>query len=204
MAPRRSRGERFPTVPNPPIAMKTLVLALSIVIPAAAAATVLQDAMQPTEPQAQHAWLQRLIGEWDAVSEATMEPGGEPMRMESTESVRAFGELWIVAEGNFDLGGPPLRSMMTLGYDPRRDAFVGTWIDTMHATLWHYVGQLDDEERVLTLETEGPSFDDADTTARYRDRIELVDADHKVLTSSVEDGAGGWTTFLRAEYRRRK
>lgn len=184
--------------------MKTLVLALSILLPTATATALLQDAMQPTEPQAQHAWLQRLTGEWDAVSEATMEPGGEPMRMESTESVRAFGELWIVAEGSMDIGGEQMRSMMTLGYDPGRDAFIGTWIDTIHATLWHYVGHLDDEQRALTLETEGPAFDDAGTTARYRDRIELVDADHKVLTSSVEDGAGGWTTFLRAEYRRRK
>ena len=33
-----------------------------------------------TEPQKEHRWLQKLVGEWTCESEATMEPGKPPER----------------------------------------------------------------------------------------------------------------------------
>jgi hypothetical protein len=175
----------------------------------ALAAVLPQDAPTPTmpapaSPDANHEWLQQLVGEWAVTAEMTMEPGAEPMQMESTESVRAVGELWIVGEGSASFGGMPFTSILTLGYDPREEAFVGTWIDSMQPNMWTYRGTLDEARKILTLETEGPSFGDTTETATYRDAIELVSADHKVLTSSVRGEDGTWTTFLRADYRRKK
>lgn len=157
-----------------------------------------------TEPTKEHEWLQQLVGEWSCSMEMTMGPGTEPMTMESTESVRAVGDLWILGEGSADMGGARLTSFLTLGYDPEEQAFVGTWIDSMHANLWIYDGKLDEVRKTLTLEAEGPGFPDRSKKAKYRDVIELKSPDHKVLTSSVQGADGEWTTFLRADYRRKE
>ena len=162
-----------------------------------------QEVPESAPPRAEHAWLQQLVGDWVATFEATMEPGAAPMQMETTETVRAIGKLWIQAEGSASMGGAPFTSIQTLGYDPGQEAFVGSWIDSMQTHLWIYRGQLDESRRVLSLETEGPSFDDPTRTASYRDVIELKDSDHRLLTSAVKAEDGTWTVFLRAEYRRR-
>jgi uncharacterized protein DUF1579 len=46
---------------------------------------------------------------------------------------------------------------MTLGYDPEKKQYVGTWVGSMMSYLWVYDGSLDAEEKVLTLNAEGPS-----------------------------------------------
>lgn len=191
--------------------MKTIALLALLAVAASCKSSPSQASAAPDSPESspppsldQHRWLQQLVGEWSATSEATMEPGAEPMRMESTERVRSIGGLWIVAEGSASFGGMPFSTMLTLGYDPQEQAFVGTWIDTMQMHLWTYRGTLDESKRVLTLATEGPAFGDPTKTAKYRDAIEIKDPDHRVLTSSVLGDDGSWKTFLRAEYRRKK
>lgn len=184
--------------------------ALRILIPIAGlvlGSVAAQDLVEPAEataPGAEHAWLRQLVGQWDVVAEMPTGPGTEPMVLESTESVRSIGDRWILAEGSADFGGQPFTSILTLGYDPRREAFVGTWIDTEQSHLWSYEGSLNEARNVLTLEAEGPAFDDETRTTRYRDAIEIAGSDRKILTSSVQDEDGAWTTFMRAEYRRRR
>ena len=126
------------------------------------------------------------------------------MQMESTETVRSIGGLWIVAEGKASFGETPFLSILTLGYDEKQGVFVGTWIDTMQTHMWSYRGTLDDARKTLTLETEGPAFDDPTKTSPYRDTIELTGPDSRTLSSSVKGADGTWTTFMRAEYRRKK
>lgn len=178
--------------------MKTAMLA-AVLLSAVAAAQV----PEPARPLEQHRWLQQLVGEWNVTMAASMGPGTEPMQMESTESCRAVGQTWVVGEGKANLGGTMFTSMMTLGYDPAKQAFVGTWIDTMQTHLWVYRGTLDDAGKVLTLEAEGPRHDDPTRPAKYRDAIEIVGPDHKRLTSSMLGDDGKWVTFMTADYRRK-
>lgn len=185
--------------------MKTFALSLFVVIPVASAVALQDDETMHASPKLeQHEWLQQLVGEWSVTSEATMVPGAEPMRVEATESVRSIGDLWVVAEGEAEIQGMPVASVLTLGYDPDQKAFVGTWIDSMQTHMWTYVGQLDGGKRVLTLETEGPSFGDPGEDARYREQLEVLGPDRRTFTSSVQGADGEWTTFMRAEYRRKK
>lgn len=189
--------------------MKTLALIVALTLvacaetPRRAEESSLQDMPQPAQGE-QHEWLQQLVGEWTATSEMTMATGAEPMRMEFTESVRSIGGLWILAEGSASIGGSPMTTLMTLGYDPAKKKFIGTWVDTMQAHMWSYEGTLDDAKKVLTLSTTGPAFEDPTKTSKYRDAIEIKSKDHKVLTSSVENADGTWNTFQRAEYKRKK
>jgi hypothetical protein len=99
-------------------------------------------------------------------------------------------------------GGTPATMIMTLGYDPQQKRFVGTWIGSMMTHLWVYDGALDATERVLALESDGPSMTGDGTMARYRDAIELQSDDHRILRSSVRDADGTWRPFMTAHYRR--
>ncbi len=159
----------------------------------------------PAEPQAEHRWLQKLVGEWTCEGEATMEPGKPPAKWEGTESVRSLGGLWILAEGQGEMPGcGPATTIMTLGYDPAQERFVGTFIGSMMTHMWHYNGALDAAEKVLTLDTEGPSMTAEGRMAKFRDVIEIKSDDHRVLTSHMLGDDGQWRQFMTAHYRRRK
>jgi Protein of unknown function (DUF1579) len=155
------------------------------------------------EPQKEHRWLHRLVGEWTYEGEATREPGDPPETFKGTESVRSLGGLWTVAEARGETsGGSAATMIMTLGYDPQRKRYVGTWIESMMTYLWVYDGALDPTGRVLTLEAAGP-MDPAGKKARYRDVITLMGDDCRELTSYQLRDGGTWHAFMTATYWRK-
>ena len=161
--------------------------------------------MLHTEPQKEHRWLNKLLGEWTSEGEAPMEPDKPPSTFRGTEKVRSLGGLWIVAEGEGEMpGGGPATTMMTLGFDPTRKRFIGTWVGSMMAHLWIYDGSLDEEERVLTLNTVGPHMTKKGGTAKYTDVIEFKSEDHRTLTAFVLGDDGKWTEIMKAHYRRKR
>ena len=167
--------------------------------------TTQTESMKKAEPQEEHEWLQKLVGEWTFEAEMTMAPGEPPTKSTGTESVRSVGGLWTVAEGEGEMpGGGTGTSIMTLGYDPQKKRYVGTWIGSMMTHLWLYEGSLDAGERLLTLDSEGPGMSGDGTLAKYQDAIEFKSDDHRVLTSRVLGEDGQWHLFMTAHYRRKK
>jgi hypothetical protein len=157
-----------------------------------------------TEPQKEHHWLQQLVGEWTSEAEADMGPGKPPEKTRGAETVRSLGGLWVLCEGSGEMpGGGAATMLMTLGYDPQKRRFTGTWVGSMMTWLWIYDGSLDASEKVLTLESEGPSFAGDGKLARYRDIIEIVDRDHRLLRSEMLTDDGSWKRFMTAHYRRK-
>lgn len=155
------------------------------------------EMMKAAEPQKEHEWLQRLVGEWTYESEARMGPDQPPMKSQGTESVRSLGGLWTLAEGQGEFS-----SVMTLGYDPEKKRFVGTWIGSIMTRLWIYDGELDADGRKLSLYSEGPSMSGDGTMAKYRDAIEIVSGDHRIMTSEYQGEDGSWHKFMTVHYRR--
>jgi len=157
------------------------------------------------EPQREHHWLQKLVGEWTYEGEASMKPGAPPEKSSGTETVRSLGGLWILAEGRSQMpDGSPATTVMTLGYDPQKKQYVGTFVGSMMTYLWLYHGALDAAGTMLSLETEGPSMAAEGKMAKYRDVIELKSDDHRVMTSHILGDDGEWVGFMTATYRRRK
>ena len=152
----------------------------------------------------EHAWLLQLVGEWEATWDS--EPGttGSGETWKSLESIKAIGDLWIVAEGSTGSPSTSFSSMLTIGYDPAEKAFVGSWVDSLQTRMWTYRGTLDEEKQTLTLATEGPSLTDPTKTSRYEDRLEVLDADHKRITSVGMDDSGEWVQYMQVNYTRRK
>lgn len=164
-----------------------------------------QEPAMMAEPQAEHKWLEKLVGEWTCEGEGVMEPGKPPVKFESTETVRSIGGLWIVAEVHGEMPGcGPSTTIMTLGYDTHKERFAGTFVASMMTHMWIYDGSLNATAKVLTLDTEGPSMTAQGRMAKYRDVIEIKSDNHRVLTSHVLDEDGNWRQFMTAHYHRRK
>jgi hypothetical protein len=108
-----------------------------------------------------------------------------------------------VGEGTGEIpeGGASI-TMVTLGYDPQKKRYVGTFVGSMMTNLWVYEGQLDDEGKVLTLDTEGPAMSAEGKMAKYRDVIEVLSDNHRKLTSFVQDDDGNWLQIMSANYHR--
>jgi hypothetical protein len=100
--------------------------------------------------------------------------------------------------------GGPYNGILSLGYDPRKKQFHGTWIDSFGCQLWVYKGTLNDAGDTLTLETEGPSLQAPDKTARYREIIQFTGRDSRTFSSSFETEDGSWVKIVTIEYRRKK
>jgi hypothetical protein len=165
-------------------------------------ATQTQTPSPIEQPQKEHQWLHRLIGEWSFEVEAFMEPDQPTEKSTGTETVRSLGGLWVIAEGEGDLCGGPASTIMTLGYNPQTQRYVGTWIGSMMTHLWVYDGELDAAEQVLTLHSEGPNMSGSGKMARYKDVIEFKSDDHRVMTSFGLGDDGQWHQFMTAHYRR--
>ncbi|HMP77992.1 MAG TPA: DUF1579 domain-containing protein [Pirellulaceae bacterium] len=155
-----------------------------------------------SQPTTEHQWLGKLVGEWSFESECNMGPGQPPMKTSGRETVRSLGGLWTIGEGTMGSEESESRSIMTLGYDPVKQKFVGTFVASMLTHLWPYEGTLDASGRVLTLDSEGPSFATEGQYAKYQDSIEFVDNNHRILSSRMLMPNGQWMAFMEAHYYR--
>ncbi len=155
-----------------------------------------------TSPQPQHDWLTRLVGNWTYESECVMGPDQPAWISQGTQVVRSIGGLWTIGEmaGEMPDGGTST-SLITLGYDPLQDRYVGTFIASMMTYLWIYNGALDEAGKVLTLNAEGPNFTQ-DGMAQYQDIITVIDEDNYTLTSQVQGADGNWTHFMTIRFQR--
>jgi len=155
------------------------------------------------EPQPEHAWLMGMIGNWTFECTCDMGPDQPPAVSVGSETVRAFGNGWVLIEGRHEgPNGPAGETLVTLGFDPARARYVGTFVGTMMSNLWVYDGVLDTAGHVLTLDTEGPSFSGDGTIARYQDIITYDGGDTRTMTSRALQSDGSWLEFLTVRYRR--
>ena len=154
-------------------------------------------------PQTEHQWLQQLVGDWTSEMTGCGAPGSEPETSTGTERVRSIGGLWTLGEGTGAMpDGSKATTLMTLGYDPAKGRYVGSFVGSMMTHFWLYEGSLSEDGRSLVLEAEGPSFAEENKSARYRDELEITAPDHRVLRSSMLMPDGSWHGFMTAHYRR--
>ncbi|MBY0461080.1 MAG: DUF1579 domain-containing protein [Gemmataceae bacterium] len=156
------------------------------------------------QPQSEHKWLEQLVGEWDVEIEGTAGPDQPPVKHTGTQTARSLN-VWVQCEGTMPTpDGSAGRTVMTLGFDPAKGKFVGTFIGSMMTNLWVYEGTLASSGKTLVLDADGPSFADPAKTAKYKDSIEILSPDHHTLSSQFQADDGTWHHFMTAHYRRKK
>jgi hypothetical protein len=160
--------------------------------------------MMPAEPQMEHKWLQQLVGDWTIESNCSMGPDAPPMNSTGTCRSQMLGELWLLGDWQHDTSdGPSGKSLITIGYDPARKRFTGSFVSGMMTHLWIYDGELDAKINKLTLNAEGPSFAGDGSMSKYQDIIEITGPNEHKLHSQMLGPDGKWTPFMTATFRRK-
>lgn len=155
--------------------------------------------MEMAKPQAEHGFLEKLVGTWEVTAKEMGE--GEVW----TEVVRSLHGLWFIAEGSGRMpGGGDATTVMTLGYDPDRSRYVGTWIGSMMNHLWVYEGEVSADGTTLSLYASGPDFENPGKTGEYREQIVIQDEDHRIFNSSARQPDGHWKQFMEVHYSRKE
>lgn len=155
------------------------------------------------KPQQEHQWLEHLAGEWVFESECHFTPGESPQKGEGYTTCRVLGGLWAILEGGGDSPESGAWStIMTIGYNPLKKKYQGTFLGSMMTHLWIYDGTLDSSGKKLVLDTEGPKFGES-AMAKYQDIIELENDGQWKLWSQMQDENGNWTKLMEAIYRRK-
>ncbi|MGI2033439.1 DUF1579 domain-containing protein [Rhizobium panacihumi] len=150
------------------------------------------------KPQTEHFALERMVGTWDVKSSVT----GPDANW--TEKCRSLDGMWYVAEGEGDVPGGTARTVLTVGYDPDKRKYVGTWIGSMVSMLWVYEGEFSGDGNTLSLHTTGPDCEIEGRIAEYREQIIFQDNDHRFFTSATKQPDGSWKTFQDLEYTRKR
>ncbi|MGV1870510.1 DUF1579 domain-containing protein [Agrobacterium rosae] len=162
--------------------------------------------MESAKPQKEHAFLERLVGEWVMISSTGYE-GYDPDDAEQrfTESIKSVGGLWIVSDGRGKMpDGTPMAAIITLGFDPAKGHYVGSWIGSMMTRLWVYKGWLEPDGKTLVLEAQGPKFDGSGEIATYHDVLTLHDDNSRTFSGSVLQPDGSFKQFMSSEFRRKQ
>ncbi|MFN7101989.1 MAG: DUF1579 domain-containing protein [Pseudorhizobium sp.] len=153
--------------------------------------------MEMPKPQAEHGFLHKLVGTWEVTAKDMT--GDDPW----TEVVRSLHGIWFVAEGNGRMpGGNAATTVLTLGFDPAKGRYTGSWIGSMMSHMWVYEGDVSADGSTLSLYTTGPDFADPGKTGDYREQIAFTDDDHRIFTSSAKQPDGSWKQFMEARYAR--
>jgi hypothetical protein len=178
-------------------ALTTLIAVTSVVAPVRG-----QDPATFPQPQSEHEWLKQFVGQWESESEATLTPGQPPVTCQGSANSRMLGGFWIITESEANMLGNTVRAVQTIGYDPAKKKYVGSWVDSMLNHMWQYEGTVDAAGKKLTLEAEGPSFINAGKAGKFRDEYEFKSPDHIVITSSMQNDDGQWIAFMTGNIRR--
>jgi hypothetical protein len=163
-----------------------------------------QEMPEMPKPTAEHGKLAPFAGKWKVRSEVLMPGEQEPMVVEGIETARMMGGFWLLNEGESEMMGEKMESQLLVGYDPKAKHYVGTFVCSAGDYMWEYIGKFDDSGKKLVLDTEGPLMMDPTQTTKYRETLELVDADHKTFTSEMQDPDGKWVKIVTMTYERVK
>ena len=188
--------------------MKKMAIAVFVVAMMAGAGVdwlrAQQDMPPMPEPTKEHQWLNQLAGEWETEAEIFMEPGKPPMKVKGAESSKMVGGFWYVGNVKSTVMEHPMSAVLTLGYDPEKKRYVGTWVDSMMPHLWTYVGKVDATGKMLTLEAEGPCPGMPGKISKFKETIEIKDKDNRLFTSNMQMDDGSWMKIMNVTYRRKK
>ncbi|MAD34791.1 MAG: hypothetical protein CMJ88_13690 [Planctomycetes bacterium] len=129
----------------PTSSMNTAHIALAFALAATASGQALQMS-------AEHALLAQHAGVWDATVVYVDQKTGEPTQAKGTSVRRQpLGSSWLIDNFQASLKRAPFRGMATTGYDPIKKKLVGTWIDSMTASLTILEGGWDKDRKVMTM-----------------------------------------------------
>ena len=158
-----------------------------------------EAAMPMAKPTAEHAGLKADVGVWDAKL-TVHSPMGE-MESQGVETNRMLGEFWVLSDFEGNVMGMPFNGQATIGYDPNKKMYVGTWIDSMNTALTLMEGTADADGNI-TMKSQ-----QMDAMTGAMQNVESVakrqDEDHRTYESFVVGDDGKKTLMMTIAYTRK-
>lgn len=124
------------------------------------------SAQELPKPGKQHEYLKRLVGSWEAESDAGK--GTMNYKME-------LGGLWLVGDFDGEFGGFKFQGKGLDTYDPATKKFRNVWIDSFSTAARSMEGTMDKDEKVLTMTGDGRGPDGK--TIKFKSVMEMKNAD---------------------------
>lgn len=175
----------------------TLVLCIALplaLIPALADARAPQG---PPRPGPEHAQLAAQAGTWDAEVELM----GEKSRGLETSTMRCGG-FWLITDFKGEAFGGPFEGHGAMGFDPAKQKFIGTWVDSMGGGLTMMEGTASADGKVLTCYSEGP--DPTGKVVRSKHVTTIVNQNQRTYAISSPGADGKEAVTLRITYTRKR
>ncbi len=154
------------------------------------------------KPSPEHAILKKDVGTWDI--DITMGSGAAKAQSKGTETVRMLGSFWSISDMKYDYMGQPVQSHGTIGYDPDKKRFVGSWHESSSPNLTTMTGKWDAKTNKLTMIMKGK--DPAGKNTRFKSITTYIDENTKTFEFFMLK-EGSKTEFMKAmemKYSRRK
>ena len=114
------------------------------------------QALPMARPGPEHEILARDEGVWEAKVELRVDPNGKPTTAKGVETITVIGDgLWQLKDFRGEFLGVPYRGHTITGYDQRKKAYVGTWVDSLASGLTTIEGTFDKKTNTLSARIEG-------------------------------------------------
>ncbi len=170
----------------------------------AAVASPLPAQFPAPEVTKEHKKLKDDVGVWDAEMKLWMDPNADPMVSKGVETNRMLGDYWLVSDFTADLAGQKFAGHGQTGYDPNTKKFVGTWIDTMSASISPMEGTWDEKTGEMTMimtsidPASGKEVKSKSISKRKDDKTRIF-----TMYMQAPDGGDEWVKSMEITYTRR-
>ena len=156
-----------------------------------------QAYMTPGEP---HAFLAKMVGEWEITTKMWQAPGTDPEESKGTAKMKMIMDGRYILEkleGSFQ--DQPFQGMGITGYDNMKGKFVSVWLDSMGTGIMTSEGTCDGD--ACTYFGEAPDV----VTGKYK-RVKMIGrhpSDDEMIFEMYDKGPGGEEFMsFRIRYRR--
>jgi hypothetical protein len=150
-------------------------------------------AQEPPKPGKQHDHLKRLVGTWDA--EAESGKGTMTYKM-------GLGGLWLIGDFEGEFGGMKFQGKGLDTYDSATKKYRSVWVDSFSTLPRTMEGNLDKDEKVMTMTGEGRGPDDKPVT--FKSITEIKDADTLNFSLFMVEKDGKEQPMVNITYKRKK
>lgn len=154
------------------------------------------------KPTKEHALLKKNEGTWDA----TIKDLSDPSKPKVTKGVEVnkmtCGGLWLLSEFTGKMGDETFTGVGTMGYDPDKKKFVGTWVDSMQTYVGLTEGTLSDDGKTMTSWMEGK--DPSGNPMKLKMVTKYKSDNEHTFTMILPLPGGKEMPMMEIEYKRKK
>lgn len=150
-------------------------------------------AQETPKPGKEHDHLKRLVGAWDA--ETAFGKGTMTYKI-------GLGGLWLIGDFEGEFGGMKFQGKGLDTYDLATKKYRSVWVDSFSTVPRIMEGNLDKDDKVMTLTGEGRGPDS--NAAKFKSITEIKDADTVNFSLFMIDKDGKEQPMVTITYKRKK